>query len=93
MRRYSKRLQPEQIAPKQINRAVRKAADSAGLQEQVYTNAEGKGQMKITSHVLRHSFAVQSLKNGMDTRTLQELLGHAKIETTERYLRLAKNPT
>ena len=81
----------EQIAPKQINRVVRKAADSAGLQEQVYTNAEGKEQMKVTAHVLRHSFAVQSLKNGMDTRTLQKLLGHAKIETTERYLRLAKS--
>ena len=47
--------------------------------------------MKITAHVLRHSFAVQSLKNGMDTWTLQKLLGHAKIETPERYLRLAKS--
>lgn len=90
MRRYSKRHQPEQIAPKRVNRAVRKAADRAGLQEQVYTSAEGKEQMKVTSHVLRHSFAVQNLKNGIDTRTLQGLLGHAKIETTERYLRLAK---
>ncbi|QAU13020.1 site-specific recombinase xerd [Halorubrum sp. BOL3-1] len=81
----------EQIKPKQINRTVRKAADNAGLQEQVYTNAEGNEQMKVTAHVLRHSFAVQSLKNGMDTRTLQKLLGHAKIETTERYLRLAKS--
>ncbi|TKX86474.1 hypothetical protein EXE43_08250 [Halorubrum sp. SS5] len=91
MRRYSKRLQPEQIASKQINRVVRKVADSAGLQEEVYTNAEGKKQMKVTAHVLRHRFAVQSFKNGMDTRTLQKLLGHAKIETTERYLRLAKS--
>jgi integrase/recombinase XerD len=81
----------EQIAPKQINRTVRKAADNAGIQEHVYTNAEGNEQMKITAHTLRHSFAVQSLKNGMDTRTLQKLLGHAKIETTERYLRLAKS--
>jgi integrase/recombinase XerD len=81
----------EQITPKQINRTVRKAADNAGIQERVYTNAGGKEQMKVTAHVLRHSFAVQSLKNGMDTRTLQKLLGHAKIETTERYLRLAKS--
>lgn len=81
----------EQIAPKQLSRTVKKAANAAGLQSQVYTNAAGQEQMKVTAHVLRHSFAVQSLKNGMDTRTLQKLLGHAKIETTERYLRLAKS--
>ncbi|MDB2294326.1 tyrosine-type recombinase/integrase [Halorubrum ezzemoulense] len=81
----------DQITPKQINRTVRKAADNAGLQSQVFKNAEGHNHMKVTAHVLRHSFAVQSIKNGMDTRTLQKLLGHAKIETTERYLRLAKS--
>jgi len=80
----------DQITGKQISRTVRKAADAAGLQSHVYTNAAGHKQMKVTAHVLRHSFAVQSLKNGMDTRTLQKLMGHAKIETTERYLRLAK---
>jgi len=79
----------EQIAPKQINRVVRKAAKGAGLQAQVYTNAAGHDQMKVTAHVLRHSYAVQCVKNGMDTRRLQMLMGHAKIETTERYLRLA----
>lgn len=76
----------EQIAPKQINRIVRKAADAAGLQEYVYTNAEGRDQMKITAHVLRHSFAMNCLRNGMDSKFIQELMGHAKIETTERYL-------
>ena len=81
----------EQMAPKQVGRTVKKAADNAGLQQQVYTNAAGHEKMKVTAHVLRHSFAVQSLKNGMDTRTLQKLMGHAKIETTERYLRLAKS--
>lgn len=81
----------EQMSPAQVNRTVRKAADNAGIQEHVYTNAGGKEQMKVTAHVLRHSFAVGSLKRGMDTRTLQKLLGHAKIETTERYLRLAKS--
>ncbi|WP_435335172.1 tyrosine-type recombinase/integrase [Haloarchaeobius sp. TZWWS8] len=81
----------EQISPKQVSRTVKKAAKAAGLQSPVYTNAAGQEQMKVTAHVLRHSFAVQSLKNGMDTRTLQKLLGHAKIDTTERYLRLAKS--
>ena len=81
----------DQLKGHQISRTVRKAADSAGLQSHVYTNAAGHEQMKVTAHVLRHSFAVQSLKNGMDTRTLQKLMGHAKIDTTERYLRLAKS--
>ena len=76
----------EQISPKQINRIVRKAADNAGLQEDVYDNAEGKTQVKITAHVLRHSFAMNCLRNDMDSRYIQELMGHAKIETTEQYL-------
>jgi len=80
----------EQITPKQVNRVVRKAAENAGLQAHVYTNAAGHDQMKVTAHVLRHSFAVQCVRNKMDVRTLQKLMGHAKIETTERYLRLAK---
>jgi integrase/recombinase XerD len=77
----------EKISPKQVNRTVRKAADNAGLQEEVYANAEGKVQVKITAHVLRHSFAMNCLKNGMDSKFIQELMGHAKIETTEQYLR------
>lgn len=81
----------EQISPKQINRVVRKAADNAGLQAKVYTNAAGHDLMKVTAHVLRHSFAVQCVNNDMDTRTLQILMGHAEIDTTERYLRLGRD--
>jgi len=77
----------DRISSKQVNRTVRKAAEAAGLQEQAITNAAGHEHMKITAHVLRHTFAVQSVKNDMDTRRLQELMGHAKITTTERYLR------
>jgi integrase/recombinase XerD len=79
----------ERISPEQISRTVKKAADAAGLQSHVYTNAAGHEQMKVTAHTLRHSFAVQSVKNDMNTRFLQKLMGHAKIETTERYLRVA----
>jgi integrase/recombinase XerD len=57
----------------------------------VVNERAGNEQMKVTAHILRHSFAVQSLKNKMDTRTLQKLMGHAKIDTTERYPRLAKS--
>ena len=81
----------EKVSPTRLNGVVKQAAEKAGLQADVYTNAAGHNQQKVTAHVLRHSYAVQSLKNGMDTRTLQKLLGHAKIDTTERYLRLAKS--
>ena len=37
-------------------------------------------------HMLRHTFAVYCLKSGMNLRTLQKLLGHKKISTTEIYL-------
>lgn len=79
----------EQISPGMINKIVRDAAERAGLQQHVFEDAGGGDQVKITAHTLRHSCAVQTLKNGMDTRRLQKLLGHAQIETTEKYLRLS----
>ncbi len=66
------------IGIRQAQKIVNKAAKQAGIKKRVFC------------HALRSSFATHLLENGTDIRVIQELLGHANLNTTERYTRVSK---
>jgi len=67
----------EPLSTRQINRAVHAAAEAAGIKK------------RVSMHTLRHSFATHLLEQDTDIRVIQVLLGHAKLETTALYTRVA----
>ncbi|MBL9176908.1 MAG: integron integrase [Verrucomicrobiaceae bacterium] len=61
-----------------ISRELARACKLAGIEK------------RVTAHVLRHSYATHLILRGVDIRSIQELLGHADVRTTEIYTKLAK---
>ncbi|MFU1781476.1 tyrosine-type recombinase/integrase [Haloarcula japonica] len=82
----------EQISVETIGGIVRKAAERADIQEVYGQDARGGEQHKVTAHTLRHSFAVNAIKQEppMPLPLLKEALGHSDIDITQVYLDVAQ---
>jgi len=69
----------KRIHPRFVQRLIKKRAAEAGITK------------NVTPHTIRHFFATDLLQNGADIRSVQMLLGHASINTTQVYTNLSDN--
>ena len=89
-RQWRRHARPEDwLFPARLDPSKALDTRSAGRYFHIARNAAGIDKVG-GSHTLRHCFATHLLEAGIDLNSISQLLGHAKLSTTSRYLRLAR---